>query len=80
MNIKLNKDKCQLHVPEISFLGHVVGKDGLKPDPAKVDAILKMGKPTDKEAMQCLRGTVNFLSRFVPKLTEVIQPITQLTH
>lgn len=38
-----------------------------------------MSKPENREAVERLRGTVNYLSRFIPKLTEVY-PISQLTH
>ena len=34
-NLKLNKAKCQFKKQEITYLGHVLTKDGLKPDPKK---------------------------------------------
>ena len=34
--IRLNEEKCQFDVQEITFLGHVVTADGLKPDPSKL--------------------------------------------
>ena len=40
--IKLNPDKCQFNVSEIKFLGHIISADGLKADPEKVEAILKI--------------------------------------
>ena len=61
-------------------MGHVVSNKGLKPDPSKVEAILKMEPPTDKAGVERLRGTVNYLSRFVPKLTDVMRPISDLTR
>ncbi|KAL2251400.1 UNVERIFIED_CONTAM: Retrovirus-related Pol polyprotein from transposon [Sesamum indicum] len=33
--------KCEFWMEEIAFLGHVVSKEGVQPDPAKVKAILK---------------------------------------
>lgn len=61
-------------------MGHVVSNKGLKPDPSKVEAILKMEPPTDKAGVERLRETVNYLSRFVPKLTDVMRPISDLTR
>ena len=43
--ITLNKEKCQLRKPEISFLGQSVGKDGIKQDPAKVSAVVDIEIP-----------------------------------
>ena len=37
---------------EVLYLGHLIPADGLKPDPQKVAAILKIKKPTDIESMQ----------------------------
>jgi hypothetical protein len=38
-NFKLSADKCMFAVPEVVYLGHVVNKDGVAPDPSKVTAI-----------------------------------------
>jgi hypothetical protein len=34
-NPKLNKDKSQISKPAIHYLGHVLTKEGIKPDPPK---------------------------------------------
>ena len=47
----------------------------IKPDPSKVEAIQIMSPPQDKER---LRGTVNYLSKFVPNLSNVMHPIYNL--
>lgn len=38
-NLRLNKDKTQIKLEKISYIGHILSKDGLKPDPQKVKAI-----------------------------------------
>ena len=35
-NIKLNKEKAQLHRKEVPFKGHVITNEGLKADPEKL--------------------------------------------
>ena len=80
IGISLNKEKCRFGLREIPFMGHVVSNTGLKPDPSKVEAVLKMEPPTDKTGVERLRGTVNYLSKFVPKLSEVMRPIKDLTR
>ena len=80
IGIALNKDKCCFVLQEIPFIGHVVSSQGLKPDPAKIEAIVKMKPPTDKAGVERLRGTVNYLSKFVPKLSDVVCPISDLTR
>lgn len=61
-------------------MGHVVSSEGLKPDPTKIDAVLKMEPPSDKAAVERLRGTANYLARFVPRLSDVMRPINALTR
>lgn len=46
-NLKLNIEKAKLKMKEVSFIGHMVSAAGLKPDPKKVEAVLKMPNPTD---------------------------------
>ena len=54
--------------------------EGLKPDTSKMEAMTKMEPPTYKQGVERLPGMVNYLSRYVPRLSEVIQPINVLTH
>ena len=80
IGISMNKEKCRFGLHEIPFMGHVISNTGLKPDTSKVEAVLKMEPPTDKAGLERLRGTVNYLSKFVPKLSEVTRPINDLTR
>ena len=80
IGISLNKEKCRFGLHEIPFMGHVVSNSGLKPHPSKVEAITKMEPPTDKAGVERLRRTVNYLSKFVPRLAEVMRPINDLAR
>ena len=44
-NLKLNREKLQLKYSETTFIGHVLTSEGVKPDPSKVEAIIKMKDP-----------------------------------
>ena len=39
---KLNQEKCKLRLSEVSFMGHVISDEGLKPDPAKIQGVREM--------------------------------------
>jgi hypothetical protein len=54
--------------------------NGLKPDPEKVKAVQNMPSPTDIEGIQRLNGFINYLARFLPRLSDVMEPIRQLTR
>ena len=61
-------------------MGHLLTSEGLRADPEKIKAIAEMPKPQDKKAVERLLGTVQYLSRFLPKLSEVAKPLCQLTQ
>ena len=61
MNITLNKQKFKFKCTEMPYIGHALTTQGLKPDPAKVEAILQMPRPTDLAGVQRLIGFVNDL-------------------
>lgn len=68
IRISLKKVKCRLGLTEIPFMVHVLRSEGFKPNPTKIEAMLKMGPPKDKAGAERLRGTVYYPSRFLPEL------------
>ena len=78
--LKLNMEKLKLRQSEVSFIGHIATSEGLQADPAKVEAIRNMPAPTDKAGVQRLLGLVQYLSKFLPNLTDVIKPLRELTQ
>ena len=78
--IKLNRAKLEYKCKEVPFHGHVLTAEGLKPDPQKVKAITEMPRPEKPEDVSRLNGMVNYLSRFLPNLFNVMKPFRDLTH
>ncbi|KAK3716424.1 hypothetical protein QZH41_000491 [Actinostola sp. cb2023] len=79
INLKFNIKKMNLRKTEVKFMGHVITKDGLKPDPEKITAIENMPKPTSKQGLMSLLGFINYFAKFLPKLAQVSQPLRDLT-
>lgn len=80
VNLKLNKEKARLKVTEIPFIGHLVTSQGLKPDPSKVKTVLDMPNPTNVKGVQRFIGCVNYLSKFLPGLSDKCEPLRKLTQ
>ncbi|UYV62948.1 hypothetical protein LAZ67_2002587, partial [Cordylochernes scorpioides] len=59
--VTLNKAKCVFGVPRINFLGHILDEDGIRPDPAKIEAVAEMPAPTDVHGVRRFLGMVNHL-------------------
>ncbi|XP_046367221.1 uncharacterized protein K02A2.6-like [Haliotis rufescens] len=67
--IHLNPDKTGIGVHEVSYFGHILSADGIKPDAKKVDAIQKMEAPKDQSDLE------NDLSKFAPFLSKITFPL-----
>ena len=80
VRLKFNPKKVKLRVPEISYVGHLLSSEGLKPDPEKTRAINEMPAPTDKEGVLRLLGTINYLDKFIEHKADLQGPISQLTQ
>ena len=78
--VKLNTDKLNLRQKEVPFIGHVATDKGLRIDPAKVQAISEMQPPTDKAGVQRLLGLAQYLSKFLPNLSDMTKPLRDLTQ
>ncbi|KAK2706044.1 hypothetical protein QYM36_016158 [Artemia franciscana] len=77
--VKLNKAKCILKSESITYFGHVISKDGIHPDPNKVNALKEMPRPRNREELQTLLGMLNYLSRYIPNLSSQNEPLRTLS-
>ena len=76
--MKLNYQKCQFRKAELTYFGHVVGADGIKPAPEKVRALEDMPAPTKVEELRRVLGMINYLGRFVSNLSTLAKPMSDL--
>ena len=80
VNLKLNKERIKFKLPEVRYMGHLLTQNEVRAHPAKIEAILDMPRPEDAKAVQRLLGCVNYLSRYLPKLSKVSAPLRCLTE
>lgn len=75
-----NSSKCQIKAKEIPFFGNIYSKDGVRPDPSKVQAITDLKPPTNVTEMQSFLGMVTYIAAYIPNLSEHTAPLRQLLH
>ena len=63
--LTVNVAKCNFAAQSVSFLGHEVGVDGLRPNPEKVRAVAEFSPPTSVTQLRSFLGLVSFYRRFI---------------
>ena len=76
--VSLNSKKSHFVVDDDKLLGHIISKDGIKIDPARVEAILSISLPRNKKEVQSFIGKVNFLRRFIINCAEIMRKIIDM--
>ena len=76
----MNSDKLQLRMKEVPFIGHVATGEGLRADPSKVRAIREMPPPKNVAGVQRILGLSQYLSKFLPRLSDITKPLGDLTR
>ena len=76
--IKLNRAKLETKVESLTFMGHRISKDGLSIDPSKVSSMRGMEEPCSLETLRRFLWMVNYLAKFLPNITELINPLLNL--
>ena len=79
-NLTPNSDKIQFEQSQVSFYGHVWLKNGISPDPKKIQALKHMEFPPDKETMRSFLGMINYLNRYSALSAHLAAPLSSLTH
>ena len=79
-NVKLNNDKLQYKQAEVEFFGETYTTSSYKPSKDKVSAITAIPSSTSKKQVQSFIGMINYLSKFSLRLSELAEPIRELSN
>lgn len=76
--VKFNDKKVQFKVKEVKYVGQIFSVDGVKPDPQYIEALLSIEIPKSKKELLRIMGMVNYLTKYLPKLSEFLAPLRKL--
>ena len=74
------ESKCELFKFEIEFLGHHVGRNGLRVMPDKVEAVRRWQVPSNATELRGFLGLAGYYRRFVQGFSEIAAPLHALTQ
>ena len=77
-NVKFNKDKVQFKVKTVLYMGNVLTPEGMRADEKKIEAIVNMPTPEDKQALMRLLGMVKYLAQYIPNESVITAPLREL--
>ena len=72
--------KCEFYKNEVTFLGFIVKKKGIKINPEKIRAIFKWPQPTTAKEILGFLGFTNFNRIFIKDYLKKAIPLTNLIH
>ena len=75
----LNYDKLQYKKDKVDFFGETYTTSSHNPAKNKVSAITAMPSPTNNKQVQSFIGIINYLSKVSPRLSELAEPIRELS-
>ena len=78
--LKLKPSKCHFFQNEIKYLGHIITKNGVKPDPDKIKAIIHMPVPTNLTQLQSFLGLIGYYRKFIQSFASKCSCLYQLTR
>eukprot|EP00253_Pinus_taeda_P025706 PITA_25706 len=76
--ISLNPKNSLFGLEEGKLMGHIISKDGIRIDTARVEAILQILHPRNVKELQAFLGKINFLRRFISNLAKLIKLLNNM--
>ncbi|XP_074337070.1 putative mitochondrial protein AtMg00860 [Apium graveolens] len=72
--------KCEFWLTEVRFLGYIVGSEGIRVDPEKIEAMMNWERPKTPTEVKSSMGLAGYYRRFVKDFSKITVPLTKLTR
>ena len=73
------ESKCEFFKTEVEFLGHLVGRNGVRMMEDKVAAVAEWPVPKNVRDVRAFLGTAGYYRKFIKDFSRIAAPITELT-
>ena len=76
--LKLKPSKCSFLHRQITFLGHEISADGMKPGTLNLKGITEMAPPANYTEVRCFLGMTRFFRRFIKNYARIAKPLNDI--
>ena len=77
-NLKIKPKKSFFFQSKVLFLGHILSKDGISPNPEKIQKVKDWPVPTNAKEVHSFLGLASYYRRFVPQFAKWANPLHDL--
>jgi hypothetical protein len=78
-NFKIQPSKCVFATYTVEYLGHILTKEGVKPDPRKIRAVGEYPTPPRRfRDVRAFIGLAGYYRRHIRNFAEIAKPLTNL--
>ncbi|GJX28772.1 putative reverse transcriptase domain-containing protein [Tanacetum coccineum] len=71
--------KCDFWLSKVQFLGHVIEREGIHVDPAKIESMRDWASPKTLTEIRQFLGRAGYYQRFIEGFSKIAKPMTKLT-
>jgi hypothetical protein len=76
--LKLKPTKCEWAKEEVQFLGHIVSRTGIQPDPTNTNKVKTFPEPKTVRHIQQFLGLASYYRRFIMNFALIAEPLHRL--
>ena len=77
-NLRVNADKSSFAQEEVEYLGYILSREGIKPIPEKVSAMIAIEPPKNVKELRRFLGMVQYYRDIWEKRSHMLAPLTNL--
>lgn len=74
-NLKIQADKCSFMKRDTEFLGHILTKEGIKPNPNKIKEIENLKLPKTEKKLKGFLGMTGYYRKFIRDYAKIAYPM-----
>jgi len=78
VNMMIKMKKCEWAKRNVEYLGHIVGKDGLKPSPRLIEKVKRIREPENKTDIKSFTMLCSYYRKFIKNFSKITKAMTEL--